>query len=117
MTDKEILAELKKSYEYLRDIRENGCVDHCAGQMKDNIDRLDKVLKNIAIIYSDFYSTLDREELKINRRVLTNKIYISNDVSGDYDVYELDGSSDNVSTISMYDLDYFWYDDREFLEE
>ena len=40
MTNKEILAELKISYENLRDIRENGCIDHCNGQMKDNIDKL-----------------------------------------------------------------------------
>ena len=40
MTNKEILAELKMSYEYLRDIRENGCIDHCCGQMKYNIDKL-----------------------------------------------------------------------------
>ena len=44
MTDKEILAELKKSYEYLRDIRENGCYDHCSGQMETNIDKLDNIL-------------------------------------------------------------------------
>ena len=41
MTNKEILAELKRSYEYLRDIRENGSIDHCSGQMKDNLDKLD----------------------------------------------------------------------------
>ena len=32
MTNKEILAELKRSWEYLYDIRENGCIDHCTGQ-------------------------------------------------------------------------------------
>lgn len=116
MTDKEILAELKRSYEYLRDIRENGCIDHCSGQMEENIGRLDKVLEDIGAIYNDFYNTLDKEELKINRKVLTNKIYISNDINGDYDVYELDGNPNSVDTISMYDLDYFWYEDRDFLE-
>ena len=42
MTDKEILAELKRSYEYLIDIRENGSIDHCSGQMKDNLDKLNE---------------------------------------------------------------------------
>ena len=116
MTDKEILAELKKSYEYLRDIRENGCADHCTGQMEKNIDKLDKVFEDIGVIYNDFYNTLDKEELRINRRVLTNKIYVSDDVSRDYDVYELDENPDNVNYVSAYDLDYFWYEDKDFLE-
>ena len=47
MTDKELLAELKISYENLRDIRENGCIDHCNGQMKDNVDKLDKAINYI----------------------------------------------------------------------
>ena len=63
MTDKELLAELKKSYEYLYDIRENGCFDHCTGQMEQNIDLLDNTINNIEKIYEDFYKTLDLEDL------------------------------------------------------
>ena len=51
MTDKEILAELKISYENLRDIRENGCIEHCNGQRKDNVDKLNKAIENISDIY------------------------------------------------------------------
>ena len=47
MTNKEILAELKMSYEYLRNIRDNGCIDHCNGQMKYNIDKLEIAISNI----------------------------------------------------------------------
>ena len=47
MTNKEILAELKRSYEYLRDIRENGCIDHCSGQMEENISKLDNAISNV----------------------------------------------------------------------
>ena len=48
MTNKEILAELKKCYEYLYDIRENGCIDHCNGQMEKHlIDKLE--------VANDFY--------------------------------------------------------------
>ena len=31
MTNREILAELKKSWEYLNDITENGNQEHCGG--------------------------------------------------------------------------------------
>lgn len=65
MTDKEILAELKRSWEYLYDIRENGCIDHCDGQMKDNIDKLEIAKSYIEDIYFDFYKTLDKEELRV----------------------------------------------------
>ena len=79
MTNKEILAELKRSYEYLRDIRENGCIDHCTGQMEENISKLDNALSNIEDIYYDFYKTLDKEELRvenIERKVGGDKVYI-----------------------------------------
>ena len=59
MTNKEILAELKISYENLRDIRENGCIDHCTGQMQDNIDKLE-----LAKSYIEEYNEIfDRQEL------------------------------------------------------
>ena len=74
MTDKEILAELKISYENLRDIRENGCINHCDGQMKDNVDKLDKAINYIEDIYYDFYKTLDKETLKIDKTILNNDI-------------------------------------------
>ena len=48
MSDKEILAELKKSYEYLTDIRENGAFDHCNGQLnKEMSDMINIARKNI----------------------------------------------------------------------
>lgn len=59
MTNKEILAELKRSWEYLYDIRENGCIDHCTGQMKNNIDKLDKAINYIGDIYYDFYQNTE----------------------------------------------------------
>ena len=66
----------KISYENLRDIRENGCIDHCNGQMKDNVDKLDKAINYIEDIYYDFYKTLDKETLKIDKTILNNDIYI-----------------------------------------
>ena len=114
MTNKEILAELKKSYEYLRDIRENGCVDHYSGQMEENIDKLDNALSNIEDIYDDFYKTLDKEDLRVKsleRKVDGDKVYICRCVDGDYEVGK------DLSRMNCFDLDYFWYEDSDFLDE
>ena len=117
MTNKEILAELKISYENLRDIRENGCIDHCNGQMRDNIDKLNKAINYIEDIYYDFYKTLDREDLKIDKTILNNDIYICGCVDGDYDIYEKNGNVDSVDCITCGDLEYYWYNDRKFLDK
>ena len=115
MTDREILAQLKKSYEYLRDIRENGCYDHCSGQMETNIDKLDNVLEEISDIYYDFYKTLNKKGLKIDKEILGNELYISGCVDGDYDVYEKNGNVDSIDVVTCGDIDYYWYDDEEYL--
>ena len=114
MTDKEILAELKRSYEYLRDIRENGCIDHCTGQMKDNIDKLDNALSNIEDIYFDFYKTLNKEDLRVKlleHKVDGDKVYIARNVDGDYEVGK------DLSCMTCFDLNYFWYEDKDFINE
>ena len=120
MTNKEILAELKISYENLRDIRENGCIDHCKGQMKDNIDKLDKAINYIEDIYYDFYKTLDKEDLRVKsleHKVDGDKVYICRCVDGDYDIYEKNGNVDSVDYITCGDLEYYWYNDRKFLDK
>ena len=114
MTDKEILAELKISYENLRDIRENGCIDHCNGQMKDNVDKLDKAINYIEDIYYDFYKTLDKEDLRVElleKKVDGDKVYICRCVDGDYEVGK------DLSCMNCFDLDYFWYEDEDFINE
>ena len=114
MTNKEILAELKKSYEYLRDIRENGCIDHCAGQMKDNIDKLEVAISNLEDIYYDFYKTLDKEDLRVKsleHKVDRDKVYICRCVDGDYEVGK------DLSCMTCCDLEYYWYEDEDFIEE
>ena len=111
MTNKEILAELKISYENLRDIRENGCIDHCNGQMKDNIDKLDKAIDYIADIYYDFYKTLDKKDLRVKsleHKVDGNKVYICRCVDGDYEVGK------DLSCMNCFDLDYFLVRRRRF---
>ena len=114
MTNKEILAELKISYENLRDIRENGCIDHCNGQIKDNVDKLDKAINYIEDIYYDFYKTLDKEDLRVKsleRKVDGDKVYICRCVDGDYEVGK------DLSCMNCFDLDYFWYEDEDFINE
>lgn len=111
MTDKEILAELKRSYEYLKDIRENGCVDHSSGQMRENISKLDNALSDIQDIYYDFYNTLDKEDLRVQQleRKTGDKVYISPSIDGDYEIQK--------THMTCFDLDYFWYEDEDFITE
>lgn len=115
MTNKEILAELKISYENLRDIRENGCVDHCNGQMEKHlIDKLEVAKSNIEDIYYEFYKTLNKKDLRVKSledKVDGDKVYIARNVDGDYEVGE------DLSCMSCFDLDYFWYEDEDFLDE
>lgn len=114
MTNKEILAELKISYENLRDIRENGCIDHCNGQMKDNIGKLELAINYIEDIYYDFYKTLDKEDLRVKsleHKVDGDKVYICRCVDGDYEVGK------DLSCMTCSDLDYFWYEDEDFINE
>ena len=119
MTDKEILAELKKSYEYLYDIRENGCFDHCNGQMEQNIDLLDNTINNIEKIYEDFYKTLDLEDLIVPKEIFGNIIVVSGYVNGDYDIYDKDNFviGNYIDFITCEDLEYYWYDDKKFIND
>lgn len=120
MTDRELLAQLKKSYEYLYDIRENGCNDHCVGQLEyDNIKRLDYVLKEIDNIYSTFYKTLDLEDLIVPKKIFDNIITIGSYVDRDYDIYTKDNfvMGNDIDIISCGDLDYCWYNDKKFINE
>ena len=112
MTNKEILAELKMSYEYLQDIRDNGCIDHCNGQMKDNIDKLEIAISNIVRIYYDFYNTLDKEDLRVKsleHKVDGDKVYISRCVDGDYEIGK------DLSSMTCGDIDYYWHKDEDFI--
>lgn len=113
MTDKEVLAELKRCYEYLYDIRENGCIDHCGGQIQyDLIKKLEDAKKSVEEVYSNFYKTLNREDLRVkNIERNGEKAYISSEASGDYEVGEENWN------MNCADLDYYWYEDEDFLED
>lgn len=105
MTDKEILAELKRSYEYLDDITENGSELHCNGQMSKElamqlIEAKDKIVK----VYNEFYKILDKNELYVK-----NGIYISDDVSAEY------MKKDEYFTVDIFEDYYEWWNDNKFL--
>ena len=110
MSNKEILAELKKSYEYLRDIRENGSQDHCDGQLPFScIYDLEVAINKIEDVYCRFYKTLDKEELRITRLESEDeKVYIARNVDFDYE-------TDDDWTISCADAEYYWYNESEEL--
>lgn len=116
MTNKDILAELKKSYEYLRDIRENGCEDHCNGQLDTKgIEHLENAMNELAEVYSDFREILDDEECMINLKD-KGTFYIGNCISEDYS--ELYDSKDNYTYwVTCEDIGYYWYEDKNFINE
>lgn len=119
MTNKEILAQLKKSYEYLTDIRENGCADHCNGQLEMEIDKLDQAISNLEDIYGDFCNSLN-EDLIISNKLNffeddtrnIKKIVIDKDISGGYEIVLNNGDSEYVT---CEDVGYKWYEDEDFL--
>lgn len=105
MTDKEILAELKRSYEYLYDITENGSELHCNGQMlKELAMQLIEAKDKIAKVYSEFYKTLDKNELNIRK-----DIYISDVISAEYMI------KDEYFTVDIFEDYYEWWNDMKFL--
>lgn len=116
MTNREILAELKKSYEYLRDIRENGCADHCNGQLNmEQTKHIENTINELSQIYCDFRKTLDNKECMINLKD-KGTFYIGEYIEEDYQ--ELYDEKDNCTYyVTCRDIDYCWYEDKKFINE
>lgn len=117
MTDKEILAELKVAYENISDIRENGCIDHCDGQLDySNIERLNRIKEDLIDLYWNIYREIDNEELRIDIWRNGKPYYcgfISDDISYDYMSYDENGERDYTT---CEELEIYWYEDRGFLK-
>jgi len=114
MTDKEILAGLKKSYEHLRDISENACVDHSNKQLEEtDISEIYRAMESIAEVYNNVREQLTDDKCMINLE--SGTYYIGNTVSEDYG--ELYDNDNNAYCVSCGDLDYCWYEDTDFLEQ
>lgn len=114
MTNKEILAELKKCWEYLNDIDNNGNAAHCGGQLnEDQMIHIHRAMNELAEVYSDFRETLDDEECMVNIKN-EGTFYIGNSISEDYsEMY--DEENNYTYLVTCADLNYYWYDDYDFL--
>ena len=120
MTNREILAELKKSYEYLSDIIENGSEEHCDGQLSLKlVNKLKEAKDNIEETYSAFYRSLKYTETEIpinkfNKSKTKGVRYfkIDSDIAGDLAFVGDDGNEYSATGNSF---DYYWYEDEEFL--
>lgn len=116
MANKEILAELKKSYEYLKDIRENGCIDHCNGQLNvRQIEHIENAMRELEVVYYEFRKTLDDEECMVNLKD-KGTFYIGEYIDEDY--RQLYDDNDNYTYwVTCGDIDYYWYEDKEFINK
>ena len=103
MTDKEILAELKRSYHYLVDIYENADMEQLSKDDKRSIDIATDYLANI---YDKVYKNT-KEDL-----ICKNKLKVGNNIVADY------SSEDNDFILSV-DLEdgYKWWEDNKFIRE
>lgn len=106
MMDIEILAELKNSYEYLADIRENGCEDHCAGQLnEENTTKIEIAMNEISEVYESFRTVMSDDECTV--KINGETYIIGHTINEDYNV-----PNEDVS-ITCADLYYYWYKEVE----
>ncbi len=109
MKKEEILSGLKTSYDYLRNIKKSEIEYHQSEPIKNNIDKLDKILNEIGEIYSDVYKTFNKRELTV-KGIETDqgeRVYISKDISMDFD-------DKNGNSYTGYDLGYYWNEEYSF---
>lgn len=110
MTNKEILGELKQCWEYITDIKDN----EYEQLTKLEYDKLSNIRNDLYDIYSGLYERLNKEELRVKKLEKDDKVYISDDISGDYI-----SVSDDTYYFTYQDTDdyYCWYKDDDFLNE
>lgn len=108
MTDKEILADLKKSYDNLIDIIDNNEIYDSS--FDESIHSLNKMTSKLANIYSDVYKGIDKEEL-IYSKNQDGKIYISDDISAEYMQLTGKDSANYFSNLSDTDFDKWEYNE------
>ncbi len=112
-----VLAELKKSYDYLCSVREYGIEENHIDNLgetirnKDNIEMLDETIRSVAKIYHNVYKNLDREKLRYEgaERKIDERVYISSDINYDYEYYNRDTDEKDFCTCD--DIDCYWYED------
>ena len=101
MTDKEILAQLKKSYENLKDIIENSSEEQVNNNKWHDIDKITNKLEEL---YKEIIENTEQDIM------YKDNIYISDNINYGYvdnkDNYYADG-----------DFGTHWYDNIEFLQD
>lgn len=121
MTNKEILAELKRSYKYMHDIRENGCNDYSHGQLGIKyINRIEHLQEEISNLYFDIWNMLfnNGEDLRIPSKYQIDKKYtilIGNSISTDYTLQNNDTGELDEDIVTCDDLKYYWFFDMIWL--
>lgn len=105
MTDKEILAELKKSYEYLQDM-----IDNADQLSREEIQDLITAENLLIDIYSNLWKKTE-EDIKIENE---NDLTIGKEIYSDY--YEV-GNDEFISKANVLKngKEYEWWNDYEFL--
>ncbi len=117
MSNKEILAELKCSYEYLQDIRDNGCIDHCSGQLRaEYAKRINHIAEEIDSVYFDIWNDLfaNGEELSIPKKYQNDEQYtilIGSSASADYTIQNNETGVFDEEITTCAELDYYWYNE------
>lgn len=113
MTDLEILAELKKAYDLLNDIRENAC--GCTEQLnKDQETSLENAIREMAKTYYRFYQTLNKKDLYVDEYDNDTIILISQYINAAYDIYDKDYNYTG-EYVGDLDMDYQWWEDYDFI--
>lgn len=115
MTNKEILAELKRSYEYINDI-----IDNNDEQLKaDEIKNLENINNKIDEIYFDFWNRCFAEEnMEIPSEYQNDDKYsilIGSSAFTDYTIQNKETGEFDEEITTCGDLEYYWYDDDKFI--
>lgn len=105
MTDKEILAELKKAYEYLEDIKENGHQLRMAElyQVAEAQNKLIDIYSNLWEKTEEDITIKGEEDLTIGKEIYSDYYEVGND--------EFISKTDILKNGKEYE----WWDDYEFL--
>ena len=113
MTNREILSELKQSYEYISDIDSNE-YEQLTKEEKDKLTKIEYLLDDI---YGGLYERLEEDEKRVKslEKEQDEKVYISDDISGDY----ISDINNDIIYFTYQDTDdyYCWYKDEKYLDD
>lgn len=112
MGDKEILAELKRSYEYLQDI-----IDNADNTQLKSIVELEKAQYILAEKYDEVYNKVKNENANNLYYKKDENIIVSPYISGDYIITYNKNEYGDYDYLTSGDLDWQkWWEDYKFIE-